>query len=310
MASHAEHFAAADGVSPLCWDAVRGRWPHAEASSFHRAGGLRWHVQTLGEGPPLLLIHGTGASTHSWRSLAPILAQDYRVIMPDLPGHALTETPASGGLTLPAMAAALSALLAKLCIQPVVVVGHSAGAAILIRCCLDGSLAPQCIISINGALLPFRGHAGYLFPSLAKLLFLNPLTPRMLARSAQDTRRVDRLIQGTGSRLDDGGLELYRQLFSNTAHVRATLGMMAGWDLHTLVRNLPSLRVPLALISADLDKAVPASDAEKICDLLPGTQRVTLPGLGHLAHEEDAALVAQHVRSYAMRSHRNGRPSC
>ena len=297
-------------VSALDWSTVRATWPHAEASSFHRAGGLRWHVQVMGQGPPLLLIHGTGASTHSWRLLAPILARDFRVIMPDLPGHALSETPIRDGLTLPAMASSLSALLISLGVQPAVVVGHSAGAAILIRCCLDGSIAPKCVISLNGALLPFRGHAGYLFPSLAKLLFLNPVTPRIVAHSARDVNRVDRLIQGTGSRLDAEGLELYRRLFSNPVHVRATLGMMAGWDLHSLVRELPNLEVPLYLISADRDKAVPATDAERICELLPLTRHVILSGLGHLAHEEAPDLVAHNVLRYALQCHRIAQSSC
>lgn len=300
MNTRAESHQSPGATSALDWQSVRGFWPHAEFSSFHRAGGLSWHVQSMGEGPALLLIHGTGASTHSWRRVAPLLARDFRVLMLDLPGHALSETPVRNGLTLPAMASALSALLTSLDVQPKVVVGHSAGAAILIRCCLDGSIAPDRIISLNGALMPFRGHAGYLFPSLARLLFLNPFTPRILAHSARGTARVDRLIRGTGSKLDAEGLELYRRLFSNPAHVRATLGMMAGWDLHTLVRELPKLSVPLVLINADMDKAVPASDADKICQLLPGIERLLLEKLGHLAHEEDAELVVRHLRAHAL----------
>ena len=59
--------------------AVEGRdWPHREASRFVEAAGLRWHIQEFGraEAPTLLLLHGTGAATHSWRGLAPLLAQD------------------------------------------------------------------------------------------------------------------------------------------------------------------------------------------------------------------------------------------
>ena len=66
-------------------------WPLREASRFVEAGGLRWHVQTLGEGPPALLIHGTAGATHSWRGLAPLLARDFRLVAPDLPGHGFTD---------------------------------------------------------------------------------------------------------------------------------------------------------------------------------------------------------------------------
>ena len=59
----------------------------------------------MGDGPDLLLLHGSGAATHSWRDLAPLLARDFRVIAPDLPGHGFTETPGGDGLSLPGIGA-------------------------------------------------------------------------------------------------------------------------------------------------------------------------------------------------------------
>lgn len=280
-------------ATALDWSAERHSWPHAEASRFPQAGGLRWHVQQMGAGPPLLLVHGTGASTHSWRTLAPLLARRFRVIAMDLPGHGFTECPPRHRLSLPAMAEAVAALVHALGVRPSVVVGHSAGAAILIRCCLDGALAPDSVISINGALLPFRGAAGYLFPPLAKLLFLNPLTPRIFARSAGDRDRVVRLIRGTGSQLDDEGIDLYARLFASSAHVAATLGMMANWDLHRFARDLPTLHLPLHLIAGENDKAVAITEAARVCRMVDSARLLRLPNLGHLAHEEDPVKVAE-----------------
>lgn len=253
---------------------------------------MRWHVQQMGEGPPVLLIHGTGASTHSWRGVAPLLARHFTVIAPDLPGHGFTERASGQRLSLPAMADSVAELVDSLGVRPLFVVGHSAGVAILIRCCLDGHLHPKSVISLNGALLPFRGAAGYLFPSLAKLLFLNPLTPRLLAHSATDPERVLRLIRGTGSELDQAGIDLYRRLFSSPAHVAATLGMMANWDLHRFVGDLPSLESPLLMMVGEQDKAVPPSDAERVCAMVPNGRLIRLPRLGHLAHEEDPEQLA------------------
>ena len=277
----------------LDWPVERGTWPHAEFSRFVDAGDLRWHVQQMGEGPAVLLVHGTGASTHSWRSLAPLLARRFTVIAPDLPGHGFTDCPPRRRLSLPEMARAVASLIDELAVEPRLVVGHSAGAAILLRCCLDASLTPDAAISVNGALLPFRGTAGYLFPPLAKLLFLNPLMPRIFARSAASQERVARLIDGTGSRLDDAGIELYGRLFTNSAHVAATLGMMAHWDLNRLHRDLPDLRLPLLLIAAENDLAVSPDDAERVCRMVPSARVARLSGLGHLAHEEDADAVAR-----------------
>lgn len=280
---------------PLDWSVEGRSWPHAECSRFVDAGGLRWHIQQMGDGPPVVLIHGTGASTHSWRALAPLLAERFTVIAPDLPGHGFTRCPPRRRLSLPAMAASVTALVDALALRPLALVGHSAGAAIAIEGCLAEGLSTDSIVSINGALLPFRGAAGLLFPSLAKLLFLNPLTPRLLARSAGDRERVASLIRGTGSRLDPDGIDLYARLFGNASHVAATLGMMANWDLHRFARSLPDLDVPLQLIAGENDQAVPPSDAERVARMLPGAQRVRLPGAGHLAHEEDPSMVAEAV---------------
>ena len=282
-------------IGPLDWSVERRWWPHAETSSFHHAGGLRWHVQQMGQGPAVLLIHGTGASTHSWRALAPRLAKKFKVTSLDLPGHGFTERAPRRRMSLPAMAALVAALVEALAVRPTLVVGHSAGAAILIRCCLDGALAPGAAISLNGALLPFRGAAGFLFPPLAKLLFLNPLTPWMAARSASDRERVVRLIQGTGSEIDEAGIDLYARLFTSPAHVAAALGMMANWDLRRFARELPALSQPLLLIAGENDLAVSPSDAERVRRMVPGARLKRLPGLGHLAHEEDAAAVADAI---------------
>lgn len=282
----------------LDWSVDGRSWPHAEASGFHRAAGLRWHVQQLGEGPTILLIHGTGASTHSWRAVAPLLAKGYRVVAPDLPGHGFTERLPRQRLSLPGMADAVSALVDQLSLEPVAVVGHSAGAAIGIRCCLDGRLEPQSVVSVNGALLPFRGSAGFLFPPLAKLLFLNPLTPRVLARSAGSRERVARLIRGTGSELDEAGIDLYARLFSSPEHVSATLGMMANWDLRRLNRDLPKLRARLLLITGERDEAVSPEDSGRVASMVPGARIDRLPGLGHLAHEEDPETVALRILDF------------
>lgn len=273
-------------------------WPNRAASRFVEAAGLRWHVQQSGTGPGLLLLHGTGASTHSWRDLLPLLAKRFTVIAPDLPGHAFTTLPPDSRLSLPAMADALAELLAELRVSPELAVGHSAGAALLTRMSLDGGLpATARLISLNGAIMPLRGVPGQVFLPLAKLLVLNPLVPRLVSWRAGDRRSVQRLIDSTGSRLDPAGTELYARLFRSRDHVRGVLGMMANWDLPALCRDLPALRPALTLMVGDDDAAVPPSDAYRVRRLVPDAEIRRLPGLGHLAHEERPELVAALIAS-------------
>ena len=213
-------------------------WPNLHASRFVRAGGLRWHVQVMGEGAPLLLVHGTGAATHSWRDLAPPLASRFTVIAPDLPGHGFTEAPSRARLSLPGIARALQSLLWVLDVRPVMAAGHSAGAAVLARMCLDGMIAPRALVALNPALLPMDGVPGELFSPLAKLLAGVPLLPALFAWRARDRRVVERLLAGTGSRLDPKGVALYASLVREPSHAAAALGMMAQWDLRPLRAEL------------------------------------------------------------------------
>lgn len=290
------------------WDRLEGTWPHRAASQFVEAGGVRFHVQVLGAAigtaPVALLVHGTGASTHSWRAIAPLLGERFTVVMPDLPGHGFTSTPTgNAGLTLPGMAASVAGLLAAMRLDPAVAVGHSAGAAVMARMCLDGGIAPATLVSLNGAFRPFRGGASGIFTSMAQLLFLNPLTPRLFAWRASDRRVVERLIAGTGSKLTPAGLDLYRELFRCPAHVAGALGMMANWDLRPLEADLPRLRQRLCLVACGLDDAIPPDVAFSVRDSV-GPARATVEyirDLGHLAHEERpeelASLILRHAET-------------
>jgi magnesium chelatase accessory protein len=276
----------------LDWARDGSDWPNRAASRFVPAAGLSWHVQIMGSGPALLLLHGTGAATHSWRDLAPLLSRDFTVIAPDLPGHGFTELRSRTAQSLAGMADALARLLAALEIKPDFVVGHSAGAAIALRLVLDRKILPRAVISVNGALLPFPGAAAFLFPALAKLMFLNPFAAPILAHRAGDPAAILRLIEGTGSRIDATGLQLYGRLLRTRRHVEATLGMMANWDLVPLRRDLPRLSVPLTLVAADGDTAVPPRVARETAALVPGASVVAVRDLGHLAHEEAPAMFA------------------
>lgn len=274
-------------------------WPHRDASRFVMAAGQRWHVQVMGAGPVALLLHGTGASTHSWRDLAPLLAPHFTVVMPDLPGQGFSAQPAPGGLSLAGMTAGIAALLRVLDVRPELIIGHSAGAALGARLCLDGATAPARLVSINGALLPLGGLVGRIFGPMARLMVNLPGLPRLAARQARERSTVERLLRDTGSHLTAEGVDYYARLFRRPDHVGATLGMMAAWDLPGLARDLPRLRTPLHLIVGKQDRTIRPTEARRLQALLPSATIEALPGLGHLAHEEAPGLVARHILEHA-----------
>jgi magnesium chelatase accessory protein len=280
-------------TTPPDWRTDGVNWPNRAHSQFVTAAGLRWHVQVAGEGPPLLLLHGTGAATHSWAGLLPLLAPHFRVVAPDLPGHGFTQTLPAAQMSLPGMGGAIAELLATLDVRPAFVAGHSAGAAILARMCLDRLIDPAILFGLNGAFLPLDRMPMTLFSPLARWLAANPLVPRVFAFHAADRRVVDRLLRNTGSSVPPDTAEFYSRLVRRSGHAAGALAMMAHWDLATLKRDLPGLTVPLVMINGGNDRIIPPSEARAVRCLLPTAQLIDLPGLGHLAHEEAAAQVAE-----------------
>lgn len=284
------------------WARDGAGWPHRERSRFVEAGGLTWHVQhwPRPDAARVLLLHGTGASSHSFAALAPLLAREHDLVVPDLPGHAFSGAAPPGRAHMQGMADGVHALLAALppAAGPLWVVGHSAGAAVAVRMALGERGArpagppPALIAGINAALLPLRGLAGLVFAPAAKLLALNPLVPHFFAWRAADRVVLERLLASTGSRVDEASHALYGRLIAHPSHVAGALAMMARWDLATLQAELPRLAVPLHLLVGEADGTVPPADAARVQALLPATTRAALPGLGHLAHEERPQPVA------------------
>lgn len=284
------------------WDREGQDWPNRESSRFVHAAGLRWHVQQMGRGPVLLLVHGTGAATHSWRALAPLLAQHFTVVAPDLPGHGFTETPHAKRLSLDGMAEDLAGLLRVLDHAPALVAGHSAGAAVLARMCLDGSIAPGGLVGLNGAMLPIGGMAGRLMTPFAQLLAGSRLVPRLFARFATSDKFIERMIADTGSVLDPAGIEFYRRLTCSPGHVASALRMMGNWKLRPLAEQLPRLLTKLLLVTGGNDKTIAPNDAARVHALVPGSSVITMPGLGHLAHEERPYEVSELMIEFARRA--------
>jgi len=272
------------------WARDHTTWPLTQHSRFVLCKPHRWHVQDIGAGPLILLIHGAGGATHSWQHLIPYLATNHRVVAVDLPGQGFTQLGAQRRCNLDAMAEDLAALCHAEDLHPTAVIGHSAGAAIALR--LSEHIHIPQIIGINAALDTFQGIAGVLFPALAKTIAALPLTATVFSATAAQGNTVARIIKGTGSNLPPPDLALYRRLVSSRGHVHATLQMMAQWQLEPLLARLPTLQTPTVLIAAANDTAVPPETSRKAADAMPNARHVMIPALGHLAHEEDAAAVA------------------
>lgn len=273
-------------------------WPFRGDARQVRAGPHDWCVIDHGTGPTMLLLHGAGASGHSFRHLIPALA-GWRCIVPDLPGQGFTRAGSRSRFGIEPMAQDLATLLAKEGWQPEVVIGHSAGAALALQ--LSTLLPLRAVVGINAALGQFDGAAGFLFPLLARALSVTPFVSSAISRLWGTESKVRSLLDNTGSPLDAGGVAQYLTLVRKSAHVEGTLGMMAQWRIDRLMARASQMTVRTLLLATAGDRIVPARVSRQAAELLPRADYLELPRLGHLAHEEDASTVARAITDWLAR---------
>ena len=265
-------------------------WPHYAASRLCWAAGQNWHLQEMGTGPSLLLIHGAGGSLHSWRDLAPLLARSYHVIALDVAGHGYSQMGRSARYGLDQIAQDIAQLTQAQGWRIHAAIGHSAGAAIALR--LSQYLNLRAVVGLNAALAQFDGVAGWLFPAMAKSLSLLPFAPHLAARFLGTPAQIDRLLLQTGAKSDAAGRQHYLTLAQRPAHIAATLSMMAAWDLRPLLADLPQITLPVLLLTGGRDGAVPPHVSRTAAQILPHGQCHILPPYGHLLPEEAAGEIA------------------
>ncbi|MEO0617957.1 MAG: alpha/beta fold hydrolase BchO [Pseudomonadota bacterium] len=279
-------------IAALDWDEHGRDWPHRAHSTFVEHRGTRYHIQSGGQGPQVLLLHGTGAATHSWRDLWKPLTSRFHVIALDLPGHGFSGRRAGEALSLATMGREIAGVLTELGAKPDVIVAHSAGAAIAAQLVLAHGVSPHNIVTFNAALLPFPGLAGWLFPSLARAMFSNDFAASFFASQATRRDAVERLLTNTGSKIGPDGIRLYQRLFTAKSHVGGTLDMMANWDLDALAQRLRRLKTPVHLVVTGGDKAIPPERGLAAADHMPNAATEFDRALGHLAHEESPGWAA------------------
>jgi magnesium chelatase accessory protein len=282
------------------WARDGRNWPNRAHSRFVDARPHRWHLQEAGNGPTLLLLHGAGGATQSWRDLFPALAEHFHTIAVDLPGQGFTSCGARNRLSLARMSEDLARLISQEEWHIDLVVGHSAGAALGLD--LARRIQPCGVVGLNAALGKFDGIAGWLFPLMAKALALNPLAATLLTRMPNSEGRVRELLDATGSDFDQRTLELYVALASDRAHVAGTISMMAQWNIDSLLGQLNKVACPVLLLAGANDRTVPPDVSRAAATRLSDGQAIILPGLGHLMHEEAPVVIAGEIIAFAKRT--------
>jgi magnesium chelatase accessory protein len=271
-------------------------WPHADCSSFVTAAGLRWHVQRAGSGPTVVLVHGTAGATHTWRSVLPLLIPWAEVLTFDLPGHGFTTGATSDHLSLVGMADAVAALLRALDVRPLIAVGHSAGAAILLQLASFHEVTPQAVIGVNSALCSINALGQLLLP-LSRAAFDIELVRDAAAAVLRDGTLATALLRSTGTVLEPAQEARYVAMLTDATRVGAVLRMMARWDLPALQARFPLVRTPVRLVHSRNEPWVSFDELMEVTQTLPVRSVVDVTPAGHLIPDEQPARLAEIITS-------------
>ena len=269
-------------------------WPNREHSRIISVGDLDWHVQLMGKGPVVLLLHGTGSSTHSWSDIIPLLKSHAQVLVPDLPGHAYTLGAKLEDLTLDQIARSLLVLIDQLGIEaPSIVVGHSAGAPLALRYAVAASKPPKLVIALNPSFIPPPPvYTSFFGPLLGPITRSSTLSS-LLASLSPSLGMVDKLLDSTNTILPEARRVYYRKLFERSDHVRGSMNFMAAADIEKVLKEANLYHGKLICVLGNEDAWIPAKPLEKIIqDYFPAAEVLKWEG-GHIMHELEPSKVAQ-----------------
>ncbi|MFF2110300.1 alpha/beta fold hydrolase [Rhodococcus koreensis] len=248
-----------------------------------------------GEGETLLLVHGMAGSSATWRAVLPQLAQRYRVLAPDLPGHGDSAKP-RGDYSLGAFAAWLRDLLHELDIERVTVVGQSLGGGVAMQFSYQHPERCERLVLIgSGGLGPDVNWTLRLLAAPGSE-FLLPLMAPAAIRDAGNKVRSWLAAIGVQSVRGDEMWHAYsslsdpetRQAFLRT--LRAVVDHR-GQAVSALSRLYLNAGLPTQLIWGDSDGIIPVSHGYAAHEAMPGSRLAVLDGIGHYPHLEDPAAV-------------------
>ena len=278
------------------------RWAPAP-SDFVELKGMVVHVRD--EGPrddplPVVLLHGTSASLHTWEGWVQALKGQRRVITLDLPGFGLTG-PFAG--TYPerdysgdAYAGFVVDLLDALKLQRVVLGGNSLGGEIAWRVAWRKPERVQALVLVDALGPPFT-------PDAVPLGFLAARTPGLrwimevvLPRAVVTQGLVS--VYGDPARISAELVDRYFELALRDGNRRALGLLMSGMQLGQDAERIATLTMPTLILWGGRDRLVPPAVGAAFEQQIKGSQRVVFPELGHVPHEEDPARTVVPVKAF------------
>lgn len=273
-------------------------------SRFVEIAGLQVHYRETGQGEPaVLLLHGFGASTFSWREVMEPLGRGYHVVAFDRPGFGLTARPLPGEWTgrspysTEAQVDLTVALMDALGVERAVLVGNSAGGTIALLVALAYPARVRGLVLVDAAIYTRGGAPAWLRPILAmpQMRRLGPLLLRAFPKQGED---LIRLAWHDPSKVTPEVLEGYRKPLQAAYWDRALYELTVATAVPDLAPRLPEVRVPTLVVTGDDDRIVPTEESLRLAAELPNARLVVIPACGHLPQEECPGPFLKAVKAF------------
>lgn len=264
-------------------------------TDFVEAGGVRLHVRDTGprDAPAVILLHGFGASLHTWELWAVPLSEHLRVIRYDLTGAGLTGADPTGDYTDERAMQLLIALMDRLGIARASIVGHSMGGRVAWRFAAEhpDRVDRLVLVAPDGFASPgFEYNDKPDVPAVMELM--RYVMPKALLRMNLAPAYAD------PAKLTDDVVIRYHDLMVAPGVRGALLERLRQVVRRDPVAKLASIEAPVLLVWGEKDAVIPVTNAADYQKALKRSELATFPGVGHIPQEEapDASLPA--VRAF------------
>jgi pimeloyl-ACP methyl ester carboxylesterase len=268
------------------------------ASAFMPILGMKVHYKD--EGPrtdslPLVLIHGTSSSLHTWDSLVNRMRSSKRLIRLDLPAFGLTGGNPSRNYSIDLQVQVIDSLLTKLDIKKAIFAGNSLGGLIAWNAAIKDTNRVKGLVLIDAAGYPRKNEKGNLgfklasIPGVARLL--SKFTPRaLIEKSLKDTYTDD-------NKITDALIDRYYELLLREGNRQATLDIFAQ-RRNIDPEKIKTIQQPTLIIWGEDDQLIDVHNAFAFKQDIVNSRLLVIPKSGHVPMEENPEEVYRSVQLF------------
>lgn len=278
--------------------ALEARWA-SSPSQFIALQGMQVHVRD--EGPrddpqPIVLLHGTSASLHTWDGWAAALTPQRRVIRVDMPGFGLTGPNPTGDYRLPVYANFVVAVLDHLQLRQVVLGGNSFGGEVAWKTAVDHPGRVSRLVLVDAAGYPFKAADMPIGFKMAQIPAFKPVMANVLPRSVIESSV--RNVYGDASKVTPELVDRYYELTLRAGNRAALSERFAQARMGQYAGQVRQVRQPTLILWGGQDRLIPPDNATRFQQDIEHSQLVMFKDLGHVPHEEDPAQTVAAVKAF------------